>query len=382
MVVSNLRRTWVALLTLAAAFASGSERRVHAEPACEAAPALAPSAPRAPSEPAPFVIAAGGDVNLGRECGQAILADPNYDPFRHVSAFWRDASVRFVNLESQLSDQGGETQSPRNRLIFTGPPGGARVLARAGIHVASTANNHAWDYGRSALFETLSLLEEAKVKPVGTGRDWATAYKPAIVEVDGRSVAIFALTHIWNYGPFEEHAGRFYVAWAKLGPLHAALKRAHSEHDLVLLSYHGGAEYIHAPPGPTQRFLARVMATGFVDAVIGHHPHVPQGVGWHGERPIFYSLGNFVFAGHRKLPWTNQSFVARLTLTAPHRVSASACPYRIDGHTPVPLAADGAESAEFRRHLDEISAYVGGTSIGEPDALGCYPLEPKAKKRR
>lgn len=382
LVASSLRRACVALLALFAVLASGSERRVHAEPACEAAPIAPVVAPGAVGAPGAFVVAAGGDVNLGRECGQAILADPDYDPFRHVSAFWRDAKVRFVNLESQLSDQGGETQSRRNRLIFTGPPGGARVLARAGIHVASTANNHAWDYGRSALFETLSLLESAGVKPVGTGRDWASAYKPAIIEVDGRSIAIFALTHIWNYGPFEEHDGRFYVAWAKLGPLHAALKRAHGEHDLVLLSYHGGAEYIHAPPGPTQRFLARVMATGFVDAVIGHHPHVPQGVGWHGDRPIFYSLGNFVFAGHRSMPWTNRSFVARVTLTAPHRVSASACPYRIDGHTPVPLPPGGAEAAEFRQHLDEISGYVGGTRIGDVDALGCFPLEPPEKRRR
>lgn len=356
---------------------------VRAEPACQAAPAAATAAiPAVAGDKSAFVVVAGGDVNLGREAGQAILGDPDYDPFRHVAPIWRDATVRFVNLESQLSDQGGETQSRRNRLIFTGPPGGARTLARAGIHVASTANNHAWDYGRKALFETLTLLESAGVKPVGTGRDWATAYKPVVIEANGRSVAIFALTHIWNYGPFEEHHGRFYVAWAKLGPLHAALKRAHAEHDLVLLSYHGGAEYIHAPPGPTQRFLARVMQTGFVDGVIGHHPHVPQGVGWHGERPIFYSLGNFVFAGHRSMPWTNQSFLARLVLTAPHQLTAAACPYRIDGHTPVPLARGSTESVAFRQHLDEISSYVGGSRIGEPDALGCFPLAPPEKKRR
>jgi poly-gamma-glutamate synthesis protein (capsule biosynthesis protein) len=375
----SFRRLLIALAVALEVFLPQGERHARAEPACEAAPsANTLTAPSAPPSGA-LVVVAGGDVNIGRECGQAILADANYDPFRHVEPIWRDATVRFVNLESQLSDQGGETQSRSNRLIFTGPPGGARMLARAGIHVASTANNHAWDYGRSALFETLTLLEEAGVRAVGTGRDWAKAYEPAVIVSGERSVAIFAITHIWNYGVFAEHDGRFYVAWAKLGPLHAALKRAHREHDLVLLSYHGGAEYIHAPPGPTERFLARVMATGFVDAVIGHHPHVPQGVGWHGDRPIFYSLGNFVFAGHRSMPWTNQSFMARLELTAPHRVRAKACPYRIDGHTPVPLARGSAELSEFQRHLHKISGFVGGTRIGEADALGCLPLEPPSK---
>ena len=120
-----------------------------------------------------------GRVNFGRECGQAILANPTYDPFQFVEPLWRDSDITFVNLESQLSDQKGETQSPKNRLIFTGPPGGADVLARAGIDVVSTANNHAWDYGRSALFETLDNLARAGVANVGTGKTFDAAYAPA-----------------------------------------------------------------------------------------------------------------------------------------------------------------------------------------------------------
>jgi hypothetical protein len=337
----------------------------------------APSPPASTPTPAkPLVIVAGGDVNFGRECGQAILANPGYDPFQYIEPLWRDADLSFVNLESQLSEQNGETQSPSNRLIFTGPPGGADVLARAGIDVVSTANNHAWDYGRSALFETVDNLARAGVANVGTGKTFENAYAPAILKAGGRSVAVFAVTHIWNQGTFAEHDGRNYVAWARLNLLRTALKKARAENDLVLFSYHGGAEYIDAPPGPTRRFIESVMETGFVDALIGHHPHVPQGVGWYRKRPIYYSLGNFVFAGHDWAPRTKVGYLARLEVTGT-TIVARACPYALDGHLPKPVGPSDPRSGELRAYLRSISTSVGGTRIGDPDERGCWELSPK-----
>jgi hypothetical protein len=343
-------------------------------PPASAAPKVAED-PK-PTKQKPLVIVAGGDVNFGRECGQAILANPAYDPFSFIAPLWRDADVTFVNLESQLSDQNGETQSPRNRLIFTGPPGGADVLARAGIDVVSTANNHAWDYGRAALFETLDNLARAGVKNTGSGKTFQEAYKPAVVDLGDTSVAVFAVTHIWNQGTFAEHEGRHYVAWARLNALWPLLRKARAEHDVVLFSYHGGAEYIDAPPGPTKRFLESVMKTGFVDAVIGHHPHVPQGVGWHKGRPIFYSLGNFVFAGHDWAPSTKLGYLARLEIGEGRALTARACPYVIEGHIPKPVGPKAERSAELRDYLRLISTSVGGTRLDEPDEQGCWELTP------
>jgi poly-gamma-glutamate synthesis protein (capsule biosynthesis protein) len=338
-------------------------------------PALAHVADPTPKKPKRTVIVAGGDVNFGRECGQAILADPSYDPFQFVAPLWRDADLTFVNLESQLSDQGGETQSPRNRLIFTGPPGGADALARAGIDVVSTANNHAWDYGRSAFLETLDNLARAGVKNTGSGKTWKEAYTPAVVDAGGKSVAIFAVTHVWNQGTFDEHEGRHYVAWARLNLLRSALKKARAEHDVVLFSYHGGVEYIDAPPGPTRRYLESIMQTGYVDAIIGHHPHVPQGVGWTNHRPIFYSLGNFVFAGHDWAPRTKVGYLARLEIAEDRSIVARACPYSIEGHIPKPVGRDDPRSDELKNYLRQISTSVGGSAVGEPDDQGCWELK-------
>jgi len=362
-----------------AAKSRAPERAAAAVPAGSAPSAGAAASSVVAERPAPFVIVAAGDVNLGRECGQAILEDPRYDPFRFMGPIWGDADLRFANLESQLSDQDGETQSPHNRLIFTGPPGGAETLAQAGVAVVSTANNHAWDYGRGALLETLDNLARARVAKAGTGRTLAEAYEPAIVEVRGRRVAVVAVTQIWNAGPIEQHEGRNYVAWARPGRVQAALERARRESDFVILSYHGGVEYVDSPTDATRRFIDGALKTGLVDVVIGHHPHVPQGVAFRRGRPVFYSLGNFVFAGHTWAPWTLVGFAARLELGAEHELKVSACPFALDGHLPKPIGPSEPQSAEARAHLVGTSASVGDAVVGAADARGCFPLEPQTR---
>jgi poly-gamma-glutamate synthesis protein (capsule biosynthesis protein) len=323
-----------------------------------------------------LVLAAAGDVNLGRACGQRLLADPSYNPLQGVASIWADADLRFVNLESPLSDQHGETQSPHHGLVFTGPPSGADALARAGIGVVSTANNHAWDYAGRGLLETLLNLDRAGVAHAGTGVDETEAYRPAILHVNGVSVAVFAVTQVWNLGAFSEEEARHHVAWADFLRLRAALLRARAEVDFVVVSYHGGEEYTDVPLPKTRAFVDAVMSLG-VDVVIGHHPHVPQGVGWQRGRPVLYSLGNLVFDGLPALPWTRSSFIAKLRFQRGHPVQVAACPVLIDGYEPRELTrADGSPRRAFERHLREISDSVGGTTIAEPDGFGCYPLSP------
>jgi poly-gamma-glutamate capsule biosynthesis protein CapA/YwtB (metallophosphatase superfamily) len=323
-----------------------------------------------------LVLAAAGDVNLGRSCGQRLLADPSYDPLRGIAPIWANADLRFVNLESALSEQHGETQSPRHGLVFTGPPVGADALARAGVGIVSTANNHAWDYAGRGLLETLQNLDRAGVAHAGTGADEADAYRPAILHVNGLSVAFFAVTQIWNLGVFREEEARHHVAWADFSRLRRALVKARAESDFVVVSYHGGEEYTHVPLQKTRAFVRAVMSLG-VDVVIGHHPHVPQGVAWYGARPVFYSLGNLVFDARPTVPWTRASFIAKLRFQRGRAVSVAACPVLIDGFEPRALtASDEPSRRAFERHLREVSESVGGTSFGEPDAEGCYELTP------
>ena len=316
-------------------------------------------------------------MNLGRGLGQRILQDPSCDPFRAIAPLWSAADLRFANLESQLSDQKGMTVKPDNWLVFTGPPAGADVLARAGIHLVSTANNHMWDFGYRALVETHGHLDRVGIAHAGSSLEPEGMYRPAVLKVKGWSVALFAVTQIWNQGPIEKHRGRFHVAWADVGRLREPIEKARRENDVVLVSYHGGGEYMDETVRWTRDFVAGVMALG-VDAVLGHHPHVPQGVGWHGGRPVFYSLGNLVFAPNEHR-WTSAGMLARLTFRRDRPMQTEACPFRFRSYEPTALdrPEDRVFVSVFRSHLKSISLGVGGTELGEPGSLGCMTLTPK-----
>ena len=100
--------------------------------------------------------------------------------------------------------------------------------------------------------------------------------------------------------------------------------------------------------------------------MIGHHPHVPpKGVAWYGARPVFYSLGNFVFDGRATLPWTRASFIAKLRFQRGQAVSVAACPVLIDGFEPRALGPPATKPSPraFERHLRGVSDSVGGTSF-------------------
>ncbi|MBK6315499.1 MAG: CapA family protein [Blastocatellia bacterium] len=210
-----------------------------------------------PSTGAPrkdLTVLAVGDINLGRVLGKRILAGQKDLPFRNVRTEISGADIAFANLESQISEQKGQTEGSSN-YVFTGPPQGADELANAGFDVVSTANNHAWDFGERALNETIDNLKRVNIAHVGTGETLDAAYAPVIVERNGWRVGFLAVTGVFN-SPFEQSPARDHVAWAD--PVLVALKIKELRHqgvDVVLVSYHGGVEYSPIPtsrPGPSR----------------------------------------------------------------------------------------------------------------------------------
>ena len=101
-----------------------------------------------------------GDVNLGRTVGQEILKGNVDYPFEKFKSVLSRGELVVANLECPVTDQNGETQSPKSNVIFCAPPGAAATLRRAGISVAVTANNHAFDYGLKGLQETIHVTTD------------------------------------------------------------------------------------------------------------------------------------------------------------------------------------------------------------------------------
>jgi poly-gamma-glutamate synthesis protein (capsule biosynthesis protein) len=144
----------------------------------------------------------------------------------------------------------------------------------------------------------------------------------------------------------------------------------------VLVSFHGGDEYNDAPLARARALLHVAIDAG-ADAVLGHHPHVVQGIEWYKGRPILYSMGNLLMQMHRDHPWTGYGYFARITLergAAPSKLEA--CPFRIVGLVPRPFAGDPARKAleaVFFAHLREVSAQVSTRrlEIAAPSEDGC-----------
>ncbi len=262
--------------------------------------------------PEVFVVTftAFGDVNLGRAVGQKILNGDIHYPFRFFSIADDSSDIVFANLESQISDQKGETVHPRFNLIFTAPPEAVATLQQSGIDILSTANNHAVDYGISALHETIDRLQNANIRFIGTSRRKENLYQPLVFEENNIKFAIFAVTSFVN---MTFPGWRDFVAVDDTIRLLPELKNIRDSVDVIIMSYHGGAEYVARPTLSVRRFADWCVENG-VDLFLGHHPHVTFGVQRSGRSLIVHSLGNFVFFQPQKY-WTQRSYGIKFLIT-------------------------------------------------------------------
>jgi poly-gamma-glutamate synthesis protein (capsule biosynthesis protein) len=215
--------------------------------------------------------------------------------------------IVFANLESNLSDQNGRTVDPRSNVVFTGPPSGARSLALAGVTIVSTANNHALDFGLSALQETVRYLDSAGIQHVGTSGTGKDLFRPVELTIKGMVFAFLACTDVMNG---YSSSWRNYVAAADTGRLFPAIREARKSADIVIVSFHGGEEYADRASPRVVEFARGVMRAG-ADVFLGHHPHVPYGIEKVGEGYIVHSLGNFVFRQPGKF-WAERSYAVAM----------------------------------------------------------------------
>uniref|UniRef100_UPI0035AB8012 CapA family protein n=1 Tax=Trichlorobacter ammonificans TaxID=2916410 RepID=UPI0035AB8012 len=271
---------------------------------------------------AEVIIQAVGDIMLGGRWERAVAADGYFHPFEKITGELRAGDLTLANLEMPLTRRGNEFTGKKFR--FRARPEAAFALKKAGINVVTLANNHIMDYGVAGLADTLAALQRAGIDHVGAGGDLATACMPLITEIRGTRVAIlgYSLTL-----PQEFWAGRNRLGTAPL------LERATKAHigaarrlaDIVIVTVHWGEEG-SSRLRPYQPRLARMMIDAGADAVIGHHPHILQGVERYKRGIIFYSLGNFAFAHKSKI--ADRTLLVRLRFNGDQR-SAELVPVNI-----------------------------------------------------
>jgi poly-gamma-glutamate capsule biosynthesis protein CapA/YwtB (metallophosphatase superfamily) len=242
-----------------------------------------------------------GDINLGRTLGKIII-EGNIDyPFEKIASFLHKADIVLANLESQLSDQHGETEHPKYNMIFTGPPAGALSLSRGGITHVSTSNNHAFDYGMNGLKQTMQYLDSSNTGHVGTCLQELDLYEPLVFEKNTIRFALFSVTDVMNF----QKGWQEYIAVTDTGRLFPKIREYKTQVDIVILSYHGGKEYAESPSSAALSFAKNAVREG-VNIFVGHHPHVAYGMILENGKYIIPSLGNFVFVQSNS-PWTKAS---------------------------------------------------------------------------
>lgn len=288
-----------------------------------------------------IIINAVGDVMLAGRW-TPLLKRKGYDfPFGGVAAELARGDISLANLESPIATCGTECLTKRFR--FRAEPEVAAALRRAGFSVVTLANNHSMDFGEAALAETLRHLADAGIAAVGAGINLDVARKPAFVRIKGKRIAFlgYSLTQ-----PVEFFAGAVRPGTApgyeKL--VRADVTAARQQADFVIVSFHWGREASNSVQ-EYQRTAAHHAIEAGADVIIGHHPHVLQGVERYKQGIIFYSLGNFAFAA--KSTTADASAIIRLRLGDSRR-EADVLPldvlHRRVGFQPQLLAGERADA--------------------------------------
>lgn len=206
----------------------------------------------------------------------------------------RVADYFVTNEEFPFSTRG--TPAPDKQFTFRVHPEKVKLMREMGIDLVTLANNHALDYGRDAMLDTIDTLDHAGIRHVGAGKNLAEARKPAIVELNGRTFAFIGATRVYpeaDWAAGTDSVGMF-SAYDGGAALAEEVKAAKQQADYVIAYVHWGIER-EEMPNEVQKSIAHRLVDAGADLVVGAHPHVLQGLEYYQGVPIAYSLGNFVF---------------------------------------------------------------------------------------
>ncbi|MCF7804862.1 MAG: CapA family protein [Candidatus Marinimicrobia bacterium] len=212
-------------------------------------------------------------------------------PFRRIDSLLQQADVRFANLEAPIGT--GDSLSRYDKTYtFTLPSSYRQVLKHSRLDIAGLANNHIMDYGVRLADSTVYYLKELGIRSVGYGLNRREASQPVVLP-GNPSVAFLAysMTFPREFWATDSTAGTAYPFESDFIPRVTA---ADSLADFTIVSFHWGSENSDSTKKYQQVFARRAIDAG-ADLVVGHHPHIWQGIENYKGRLIAYSLGNFCF---------------------------------------------------------------------------------------
>lgn len=317
-----------------------------------------------------------GDVNLRN------VEDAN-TPFAQVQEVFDEADLRFGNCEGCFADP--TVEIPYKPGWFHPDRSTVKGLAVAGFDVVGCANNV--HYGADAILESLGHLDRHGIAHTGAGKDRESARQSAVLERKGTRFGFLAYTSV--FWPVEHAAGQgqpgvatikgytayrphhrvlempgapaIVASWPdeeELAAMQKDVKALRECVDILVVSCHWGvtgsqelADY--------QVAIGHAAIDAGADLVIGHHPHVPQGLEVYDERVIFYSLGNFMF-GWKRMTGRRDGLLVHCAVREKKLVKVSFAPvWRNEPGQPQVVSPRSTEGRGVVRTVENLSSPLG-----------------------
>lgn len=307
-------------------------------------------------EPAEILLSFTGDCILGTDEFFAWdtglpayynLYGPEYF-LKNVRSIFEEDDLTIVNMEGTLTE---ETTRVDKQFAFKGDPEYVKILTSSFVEAANVANNHSHDYGEKSFQDTVQTLEENGIKTFGYD-------DVAVLEVKGIRVGMFGIYEL------DDHLERIPQVKQDI----AKLKDQNV--DIIVAVFHWSNELVTVPD-ENQVTLAHLAIDEGADVVVGHHPHVVQGIDEYKGKMIAYSLGNFCFGGNTH-PTEMDTFIfqQKFILDGKRNITGSeykVIPCRVSSETtynnyqPIPLV--GEEAKETMDKIEERSQEINSDRI-------------------
>ncbi len=246
-----------------------------------------------------FTLCFAGDISLDESAVTTAQLDSSengiYDCISpELIQIMQDADVMCLNNEFTFSTNG--SPMPSKAYTFRANPERVAVLQEMGVDVVTLANNHVYDYGKQALLDTFTTLQNAGIDYFGAGETIEEAMEAVYYEIDGKTIAFVGASRAEKYKltpqATETEPGILRCYDTKL--FLEAIREADANADFVIAVVHWGTEYSYDLED-VQLSTGKEYLDAGADAIIGGHSHCLQGMEYYDGKPIIYSLGNYWF---------------------------------------------------------------------------------------
>jgi poly-gamma-glutamate capsule biosynthesis protein CapA/YwtB (metallophosphatase superfamily) len=258
---------------------------------------LSPEVTPKPITSTDILISCAGDCTLGSDDKTpfdsslpGVLKANNEDYsylFKNVSSIFKLDDITTVNLETTFTNATTKSVKSQPAFNFKGSPDFVKALSLGSIEGVNISNNHIYDYLAQGINDTKNTLKDNSIGYFGEGEKW-------IKEIKGIKIGFLGYTG-WSYDA------------ASLKKIKEDIQTLKEQCSLVIVNFHWGIE-LQYYPNDVQKHLAHYAIDSGADFIIGHHPHVIEGIEKYKNKIICYSLGNFCFGGNTSVG-DNQTFI-------------------------------------------------------------------------